>query len=94
MAWDTSDDRYRGVPKHLAERIRKRDGRRCRVCGRHGWQVDHILNVKRGGTDAEDNLQTLCATHHDEKTAAEREQGQAFRRARMKLPQERHPGLL
>jgi len=40
----------------------KRDRYTCRICGRSGvvLEVDHIVPVAQGGSDALDNLQTLC----------------------------------
>jgi HNH endonuclease/Homing endonuclease associated repeat len=40
----------------------KRDRYRCRICGRSGieLEVDHKIPVAQGGSDALDNLQTLC----------------------------------
>jgi hypothetical protein len=40
----------------------KRDRYRCRICGRSGieLEVDHKVPVAQGGSDALDNLQTLC----------------------------------
>jgi len=43
----------------------------CAVCGDPGTHVDHILALARGGSNAESNLQTLCAVHHSQKTAAQ-----------------------
>jgi len=43
----------------------------CVECGMPGNHVDHITPRARGGTDDESNLQTLCATHHSQKTAAQ-----------------------
>jgi hypothetical protein len=42
--------------------VLKRDHYRCRLCGGSGvaLEVDHIVPVARGGTDALPNLQTLC----------------------------------
>jgi hypothetical protein len=38
-----------------------RDGGRCRRCSStRCLEVDHIIPASRGGTSAEDNLQTLC----------------------------------
>ena len=91
--WDTSDpNRYRGVPRALADRIRARDHHTCQSCGAPGHEVDHIVNVKAGGTNNPENLQTLCRTCHWRKTRAE---GLAARRARSNTrPPERSPGLL
>lgn len=44
--------------------ILKRDGYRCRYCGRSGrlvqLEVDHVVAVAEGGTDDDDNLVTAC----------------------------------
>jgi hypothetical protein len=69
-----------GRRKHKAHGYRKRihrDGSpTCAVCGwsiplplrtsavASGINVHHILPVAHGGTDAEDNLVTLCPNHH------------------------------
>lgn len=34
--------------------------------------VDHIVPLADGGTNLQENLQTLCHEHHNQKTAAER----------------------
>ncbi|MFC5992937.1 HNH endonuclease signature motif containing protein [Pseudonocardia hispaniensis] len=54
----------------------------CRVCGALGTDVDHIEPLSIDPTRRYDptNLQTLCATHHDEKTR--RESAAARARAR------------
>lgn len=43
----------------------------CAICGEIGNEVDHVIPVSRGGTDARENLQTLCKRCHSRKTAAE-----------------------
>lgn len=43
----------------------------CVVCGELGNQVDHILPLSKGGTNNPDNRQTLCSTHHSQKTVLE-----------------------
>ncbi|MGB6924806.1 HNH endonuclease [Psychrobacter sp.] len=51
-----------------------RDKYTCQVCGRVGGELelDHIVNVARGGTDDDNNLQTLCKSPcHAAKTHAE-----------------------
>ncbi|MDE2462042.1 MAG: HNH endonuclease [Gammaproteobacteria bacterium] len=44
--------------------VMKRDSFTCRKCGAHGYgvrlEVDHIVPVAKGGSNALDNLQTLC----------------------------------
>ena len=57
--------------------ILARDGGLCQACRRAGILtpgcniVDHILNKANGGTDAPENLETICAPCHKEKTQRE-----------------------
>lgn len=55
------------------DEIFKRDKYTCQVCGRVGGELelDHIVNVARGGTDDDNNLQTICTACHKPKTHAE-----------------------
>lgn len=46
-----------------------RDGGVCANCQGPGTHADHIVPKAMGGTDALDNLQTLCAPCHYRKTA-------------------------
>ena len=48
----------------------ERDNYRCTVCGRFGQRLecDHMVPVQRGGTDAMDNLRTICRPCHMEMT--------------------------
>ena len=59
----------------LANYVFERDGRRCRRCDStdggpahgarySGWQVDHIVPVRNGGTDDPENLRLLCHDCH------------------------------
>jgi hypothetical protein len=54
-AWEAMSRRVRPV-------ILARDGHRCLSCGASGLplEVDHIVSIARGGTNAPSNLQTLC----------------------------------
>ena len=66
--------------------IFRRDGFRCRACGRtsHKLECDHIVPLANGGGEWDvDNLQTLCAPCHANKTRLER------RGRRQLLPWER-----
>lgn len=57
------------------ERIMVRDAFRCQSCQRvvsgHDANVDHRIPLEGGGTDADENLQTLCRSCHGRKTRAE-----------------------
>lgn len=44
--------------------------RACRSCGRPANEVDHIVERRAGGTDDDDNLQSLCKPCHSRKTRA------------------------
>ena len=45
----------------VRQRIFLRDNSRCVKCGSiEDLTVDHIISIYRGGTDDDDNLQTLC----------------------------------
>jgi 5-methylcytosine-specific restriction enzyme A len=64
----------------LREEILKRDLNVCQPCLRLGrdepaTQVDHIVNKAAGGTDAPDNLQSICAACHEAKSRQERFKG-------------------
>lgn len=45
-------------------RIMVRDGFTCQLCKRlcdpSGIEIDHIVPLSKGGTDADDNLRTCC----------------------------------
>lgn len=82
----------------------KRDGYVCRCADAscdHSYahaqsnlasDVDHIVPAHRGGTDALDNLQSLCRHCHNTKSG--REGIAASRLNDRKRPREQHPGLL
>ena len=56
----------------LRRAVLERDGYRCRECGRSGaLEVDHVVRRHDGGSDALDNLQSLCRDHHLIKTRNE-----------------------
>ena len=53
------------------QKIYQRDGWRCVACGiGHDLTLDHILPKSKGGTDALDNLQTMCRTCNQAKRDA------------------------
>jgi hypothetical protein len=56
-----------------AQRVWKRDGWRCQLCGSNDdLVVDHVIALSMGGNNDEANLQTLCATCNRKKAANER----------------------
>jgi 5-methylcytosine-specific restriction protein A len=60
--------------KAARQAVLVRDLYTCRGCGRvttNRPQVDHIVPLRAGGTDALDNLQTLCLRCHAAKTRQE-----------------------
>ena len=59
------------------DEIFKRDKYTCQVCYRVGGELelDHIINVARGGPTDDNNLQTLCTDCHRVKTMAESKAG-------------------
>ena len=61
----------------IRARILKRDKGLCQLCLRVGVvreakTVDHIIPKAHGGTDSDNNLQSLCWPCHNAKTARER----------------------
>ena len=59
-------------------RVLERDGYLCQDCAKLGLvvravEVDHIEPLHLGGSDAEDNLQSLCRACHRAKTEMERQ---------------------
>lgn len=69
-----------GAAKKLRMSLNDANAGYCAVCitiGNHYWflakdlEVDHIAPLADGGLDTDDNVQVLCNTCHDEKTAQE-----------------------
>ena len=55
----------RGISKKTRFDVFKRDGFRCRVCGKGAkdgvtLEIDHINPISKGGTNDTDNLWVLC----------------------------------
>ncbi|MAG66595.1 MAG: HNH endonuclease [Pseudomonadales bacterium] len=61
------------------DQIFLRDGYTCQHCGKvtHELELDHIVNVAQGGTDDDENLQSLCVPCHKQKTAMESQQARS-----------------
>ena len=43
----------------------------CRMCGAAAVAVDHIIPLKQGGKNTEENLQALCHSCHSKKTLSD-----------------------
>ena len=56
----------------IRRRAMRRDRRRCVLCGNRATQVDHIIPVSAGGSNAMTNLQSLCEPCHKTKTVDDR----------------------
>ena len=73
----TATTRTRGSTwMSIRERIFERDCGLCVHCAKAGHvtpatQVDHVRPLEQGGTDTDDNLQSLCEPCHEAKTKAE-----------------------
>lgn len=59
-----------GIWSEFRKEVLRRDGQKCRRCGQDGNEVDHIIELDRGGTNKLSNLQTLCHKCHAIKTAS------------------------
>jgi 5-methylcytosine-specific restriction enzyme A len=66
--------RIRGTSwMNTRQRIMRRDNYTCAGCGlgRMDHQVDQVVPLEQAGSNEDCNLQLLCATCHDVKTAHE-----------------------
>src|SRR5262249_45709269 len=59
-------EQERRLPESIRNAVIKRDGGRCKKCGKPGTQIDHI----DGNSNEMKNLQLLCHSCHNEKTKA------------------------
>ena len=75
----------------LKQQIFARDNWTCYLCGSTAQEVDHILNIKRGGAAWDPgNLASICEDCHSEKTKREaREGAQRARQAKRELEREK-----
>jgi 5-methylcytosine-specific restriction endonuclease McrA len=59
--WETGHVDGRTITQRRRKRVFNRDGNKCLQCGRTwGLTLDHIIPRSRGGTNRQNNLQTLC----------------------------------
>lgn len=75
-SWAGRSDKKRAVPPLTEEEkqfIRDRDWHVCAECGEPAHEVDHVVEVADGGTNAPSNLQLLCDPHHRQKTRLSQE---------------------
>lgn len=61
----------RSIGQAQRQRIIERDGHKCRECGatNTNLEIDHVTEVHDGGTNDDENLQSLCFSCHARKTA-------------------------
>lgn len=85
-AWVSSEGKspaergYGPAWRKQRKRILLRDTHLCQPCLKNGImtqarEVDHILKKASGGTDDDDNLQSICTPCHKKKTILERRAG-------------------
>jgi 5-methylcytosine-specific restriction protein A len=65
-----SKGRYGASWQQLRARV-LRESPNCEECGQPATDVDHIVAIADGGTDARSNLRALCNTCHKRYTAAQ-----------------------
>jgi 5-methylcytosine-specific restriction protein A len=103
MAWRNGVSRTTAAEwKRLHRLAKQRLSYWCAQCGaepvigRDSLELDHVVPVAEGGTDALDNLQWLCPLCHAKKSRRESVRGVQRRVARRRLYDRfatRHPGL-
>ena len=53
--------RPRKTTKYQRARILKRDGSKCKECGkRKNLEIDHVIPIWKGGNNTDENKQVLC----------------------------------
>ena len=73
MAWENGNSRTStSAWKRIRQQAKYQLPYECAHCGDgEPLELDHIINVKRGGTDELNNLQWLCPPCHGVKTRKE-----------------------
>lgn len=95
MAWSKNKGRSGGWAKKRKTAL-ERDNYSCTVvvdglrCFKPAKEVDHIINIAKGGTDELTNLASICSHHHKIKTQREAREG----RLTSIRPKENHPGII
>lgn len=81
----------------IRRRILKRDNYSCTWpsrsgrCGQPATDVDHIVN---GDDHRDENLRSLCSSHHQAKSSAEGGRAAQAKRIPRTRPIDPHPGLI
>lgn len=56
------------ISKERRDKIFKRDGYRCCVCGTdQDLTIDHVIPLSAGGSNLDSNLVTMCQEHNEKK---------------------------
>ena len=103
MTWTSNGGRTSTTAhKQRRRRVLERDNHQCQIrgpkCIGTATECDHIINVKAFGNQPElaetdENCRAACHPCHANKSALEGVQARAKRRAKLKLPVQKHPGL-
>lgn len=69
VIYERSDAEKAKKPISIKARLSvyKRDGFQCVKCGGNDLTIDHIIPIAKGGTNADNNLQTLCRSCNSKK---------------------------
>lgn len=101
MTWGPESRARTTSPEHRARRRRvlERDGYMCQlrypeVCTGRAEEMDHRDNVAAGGIEDDSNAQAVCRACHKKKTGAEAAAARRTKATSLRIPTERHPGLL
>lgn len=78
---------YTPISQAEKNEVRRQAGGLCRKCGKlaNPGEVDHIVNVARGGKNEMSNYQLLCARCHKDKSQREAKFGRKFPRGRREV---------
>lgn len=72
MVWERGSHHNSTTWRKVRKQALRELDYRCVVCGAEdNLELDHILNVARGGQDVIENVQWMCIPHHKQKTQRE-----------------------
>jgi 5-methylcytosine-specific restriction endonuclease McrA len=64
----SEEDQSRKIPSHVKQKVWKRDGGKCVLCGStQNLEYDHIIPFSKGGSNSANNIQLLCQRCNREK---------------------------